>query len=191
MSTSRVAIGSRREVGILTWVSVRVAGWVAGIEPPKLFLVLGRHRRLFRAWILFASRLMPGGRLPRRETELVILRVANSRHCGYEKAHHEVLARRAGLSREEIQGLYADELPPGFSPREAAIVQAVDAMLAHRDLSDAEWEALHQHLSDLEVIELCMLVGHYDMLATTIHVLGIAPDEPRDRPLSLLRLARR
>ena len=40
---------------------------------------------------------MPGGRLPRVDTELVILRVAAVRGSDYEFGHHSVLGRRAGL----------------------------------------------------------------------------------------------
>ena len=71
----------------------------AGTSPPNLFLTLGRHRKLFRGWLRFAGRLMPGGKLPRRETELVILRVAHLRSCQYEFDHHVHLGRRAGLGR--------------------------------------------------------------------------------------------
>jgi len=34
---------------------------------------------------------------------------------------------------------------------------------------------------DRELIELVMLVGHYDMLATAITTLRIQPDGPRTR----------
>jgi alkylhydroperoxidase family enzyme len=44
---------------------------------------------LFRRWLWFAGALMPGGRLPRDETELVILRVAHNTDCDYEWGHHE------------------------------------------------------------------------------------------------------
>ena len=57
---------------------------MTGTEPPGVFLTLGRHRRLFWGWLLFAGSLMPGGRLPRRETELVILRVATLAGNDYE-----------------------------------------------------------------------------------------------------------
>jgi AhpD family alkylhydroperoxidase len=181
---SRLAPGRLGELGIFTWVGVHVAGWVAGIEPPKLFLILGKHRKLFWGWLVFAYRLMPGGRLARRETELVILRVAHLRACDYERVHHERLARRAGISSQEIEALAAVEsfmeAPlSGWSKREAAILAATDSIVTRHELSDAAWEALRSHLDDRELIELCMLVGHYDMLATTIGVLGIEPDRSR------------
>src|SRR4029078_10162591 len=70
--------------------------------PPALFTTLGRHRRLFRPWLRFASRLMPGGQLPRADSELVILRVAVLAPSEYEWGHHERIARRFGLDGAAI-----------------------------------------------------------------------------------------
>jgi AhpD family alkylhydroperoxidase len=166
---------------LVAWTVSRVAGRAIGTRPPNLFLTLGRHRRLFRGWLHFAGRLMPGGVLPRRETELVILRVAHLASCRYEFDHHVRLGRRAGLGEADfdrvVQGLEA----PGWSARERALLSAVDRMHADRDLDDRSWESLREHLDEREAIELCMLVGHYEMLATTIRTLRIQPDRARAR----------
>ncbi len=98
-SAPRVAPGNVREAGLLVSGFARLAGRVTGTEPPAVFLTLGRHRRLFWGWLLFAGSLMPGGRLPRRETELVILRVATLSGNDYELTQHRRLGRRAGTVR--------------------------------------------------------------------------------------------
>ena len=58
-------------------------------------------------WLGFARRLMPFGKLPRRDTELVILRVAHLRGCDYEWHHHVRLGKRAGVGpgQRRRQGL--------------------------------------------------------------------------------------
>jgi AhpD family alkylhydroperoxidase len=181
VSAPRVAAGSRRDLGLPLWVVARVTGLATGVDGPNLFLTIGRHRRLFRGWLSFAGRLMPGGRLPRRETELAILRVARLRGCEYEHQHHLRLARRAGVSPAEVERIGDTTSAFGWSAREQAIVSATDALVGDRDLDDSEWAALRSHLDDTEVIELCFLVGHYDMLATVIQALRIQPDLPRGR----------
>jgi len=172
---TRLAAGTRAEVGLPAWMLIRLAGFVTRGAPPRLFLVLGKNRRLFRAWLRFAARLMPRGRLPRRETEMVILRVAWLCGCDYEYEHHLRLARRAGITRTEINALseHADHL---WTSRETAILHAVDRLHADRSLDDRTWTELRPHLDDPEVIELFMLVGHYEMLALVIGGLGIPPD---------------
>jgi AhpD family alkylhydroperoxidase len=122
---------------------------------------------------------MPGGTLPRDETELVILRVAHLRGCRYEFDHHVRLARRAGLGPDDVARVVAGPGAPGWSPRERATLEAVDALHATGDLPDTTWDALRAHLDEREAIELCLLAGHYEMLATVVTALRIAPDEPR------------
>jgi AhpD family alkylhydroperoxidase len=174
--SARIAPGTRRDVGVFAWGFARVAGRVAGTGPPNLFLTLGRHRRLFRGWLRFAGRLMPGGKLPRRETELVILRVAHLRDCAYEFSHHVRLGKRAGVGDEDVRRVVAGPAEAGWSPRERALLQATDELHATGDLSDDAWAALREHLDERRLIELVLLVGHYEMLATFLTTLRIQPD---------------
>ncbi len=178
-SPPRIAPGTRHDVGLANWVACLVLAKAGGTPPPNLFTTLGRHRRLFRGWLRFAGRLMPGGRLPRRETELVILRVAHLRSCTYEWEHHVRLGRKAGVTADEIEQLQRDIADDAWSAREAAVLAAVDELHAGGDLTDAAWDRLHLHLDDREAIELILLVGHYEMLATALTTLRIAPDPHR------------
>jgi AhpD family alkylhydroperoxidase len=159
----------------VNFLITRVLGIATRTGPPNLFTTLGRHRRLFRGWLRFAGRLMPGGKLPRRDTEIVILRVARNADCEYERRHHVRLGRRAGLSHDEIARAGQDGVD-GWSPREAALLRAADELHSERVLSDGLFAELRTHLSENELIELCLLVGHYEMLAMTINSLGIEPE---------------
>jgi AhpD family alkylhydroperoxidase len=171
--------GDRRDVGLVNWAITAVSGRLAGTGPPNLFLALGRHRRLFRGWLRFAGRLMPGGRLPRRDTELVILRVAHLRDCRYEFEHHRHLAGRSGLTAADIEHVMAGPDAPGWSPRDRALLAACDELHRDHDLSDSSWQALSEHLDDRSIIEFLLLTGHYQMLATVITALRIEPDRRR------------
>ena len=135
-SAPRVAPGNVRETGLLVSGFARLAGRVTGTEPPGVFLTLGRHRRLFWGWLLFAGALMPGGRLPRRETELVILRVGMLTGNDYELTQHRRLGRRAGLTATEIDRVAEGPDAEGWSPRERLLLRATDELHRDRDLSD-------------------------------------------------------
>jgi AhpD family alkylhydroperoxidase len=169
---------------VVNWALCRLLSKGAGVPEAHIFSTLARQRGLFRAWLLFAGRLMRGGTLRRAETELVILRVANVRGCRYELEHHVRLGRRAGLDRETVQRVATGPTAPGWSERQRALLVAVDALLTTREFDDETWRSLRAHLGEAQVVELCLLVGHYDMLATTIAALGIATDfdsTPRQR----------
>ena len=188
----RISPGSRAEIGRLNSLIVSGLWRAAGTrEPPHLFTTLARHRRLFRRWLRFAGGLMPGGSLPRRDTELLILRVAHNCDCAYERGHHERIARAAGLSADDIARTTEDPDAPGWSDRDAALLRAADELHAERAIADELWESLRSELSEVELIELCLLVGHYEMLAMTINGLRIEPDEHLEQPSRLARLAER
>jgi NAD(P)-dependent dehydrogenase (short-subunit alcohol dehydrogenase family)/alkylhydroperoxidase family enzyme len=173
----RIRPGSAAELGPLNALIVRVLGRAAGTgRPPNLFATLGRHRTLFRRWLMFAGGLMPGGTLPRPDTELVILRVAHNAGSEYEWRHHQQLGRRAGLSAEQIERVRAGAGAPGWSERQSLLLRAADELHERRTLSDELWAPLSAQLCERELIELVMLVGHYEMLAASIAALGIQPD---------------
>jgi alkylhydroperoxidase family enzyme len=175
--TPRIAPGGRREIGFVNAALARVAGRVSGTGPPNIFLTLGRHRRLFRAWLRFAGRLMPFGRLPRTETELVILRVAHNCNSEYERNQHVRIARRVGLSDAEIARVAYGPAAPGWSAREAALLSAADELHEQRVLGDATWAALGRHFAKSELIEVCMLIAHYEMLAMVLASLRVQPED--------------
>ena len=170
--TARVAPGRIRETGVFVHVFARLAGRAAGTSPPAVFLTLGRHRRLFWGWLFFAGALMPGGLLPRRETELVILRVATLSGSAYELTQHRRLGRRAGLTADEIDRVSLGPADPSWGPRDRVLLRVADALHARCDVSDRLWTELRAQLDEREAIELVMLVGHYAMLATTLNTCG-------------------
>lgn len=187
-SAPRIAPGGRREIGLLNTVIVRGAGAVIGREVPQIFTTLARHRGLFRRWLVFAGGLMPGGTLPREETELAILRVARNTGCDYEWDHHERIGLRAGLTAEEIARVRAEETPGGqWSGRRALVLRAADALHADGAIGDELWAELARAFDERELIELCLLVGHYEMLAMTLNSLRVPLDPPPSAPVGGLR----
>ena len=174
----RIAPGTPAEIGRLNTVITRVLGAATGGGPPNVFTTIARHRGLFRPWLRFAGALMPGGRLPRIETELLILRVAHNCGCDYEFDHHDRLGREAGLTPADVERVRRGPGDPGWPPDRSLLLRAADELHAQRTLSDELWAALRPGRSDAELIELCMLVGHYEMLAMTINALGVQRDAP-------------
>ncbi|MGH2974294.1 MAG: carboxymuconolactone decarboxylase family protein [Solirubrobacterales bacterium] len=174
----RIAPGSRAEIGLINAALARGAGLATRGQPPRIFTTLGRHRRLFRRWLWFAGALMPGGKLPRGETELVILRVAHNTGADYEWSQHERMARRVGLSDEQISRVRIGADAPGWSERQALLLRAADEMHERRQIDDDLWGQLSRHLDEVLLIELCMLIGHYEMLAMTLNTIGVEPERP-------------
>lgn len=183
-SAPRIAPGGRAEIGLVNDLISRALGAATGGDPPHVFTTLGRHRSLFRRWLVFAGGLMPGGRLPRADSELVILRVARNCASDYEWQQHERLGRQAGLTPEQIAAVREPAPVAGLGERQRLLVRVADELHATHDLSDALWVQLRGELSEAEAIELILLAGHYEMLATALTVLRVQPDAPPVRPPS-------
>lgn len=175
-SGPRIGPGTRPEIGRLNALIARVIGLASGTGPPNLFTTLARHRKLFLPWLRFAGRLMPGGSLPRADSELLILRVAQNCGCEYEWTHHERIAPTVGVSEALVAAVRQGPDAELFDERQTLLLRAADELHADRELSDALWEQLRPLLADHELIELCMLVGHYEMLAMTLNSLRVQPD---------------
>jgi AhpD family alkylhydroperoxidase len=171
---SRIEPGRLRELGLVNWAFSRVAARVVGVPDAHIFSTLGRTRGLFRGWLHYSARLMPFGSLSRADAEMVILRVAHLRGCEYELDHHKRLGRRAGLSDADIERVFTG--PAAWDGGRRALLAAVDELVETRDIGDAAWTELAKHRSDRELIEIVMLVGQYDSLATTLSVLRVQRD---------------
>ena len=168
----RIAPAHPRELRPLARVVAEIAGRVTGTGPPGIFTTLGQHPRLFRAWLRYSVQLMPFGHLPRRDTELVILRVAWQCRSAYEWHQHVPIALRVGLTPDEVAGV-ADGTADVFTDRQQTLLAVSDELLAQRTVSDSTWTAVRATLGNREAIELCLLIGNYQGLASTIRGLGI------------------
>ena len=128
---------------------------------------------------------MPGGRLPRRDSELVILRVAHN--CGSRlraAPSTSGSARRAGLGatrstrvRGRARRGRLDAAPGAAAARRRRAARR-RATICRRALGGAGAPSS----TSAELIELCLLVGHYEMLAMTLNALRVAPDRVSSRP---------
>jgi alkylhydroperoxidase family enzyme len=177
----RIAPGGRDELGRFTWLLMRIGSRRVGGPVPNVMLTLGRHRRLFLPWLWFASRLMPNGSLPATDAELVILRVGALCGSDYERHHHTSLGRQAGLGDAVIKWSGEITAAPIPAPehdgidgdRATLLVRACDELLESHTLSDETWSGLGAYYDDNQRLELCMLIGHYAMLAGTLNAVGV------------------
>ena len=156
-----------------------MASLVTRTEPPQVFAEIGRHPRLFRAWLPFAGTLLFRGALPRVDAELVILRTAWNAGCEYEWEQHVELAARAGLGDAQIAAVARGAGAEIWRARQRLLLTAVDQLHANRGLDTATRADLDDELSAKQLVELCFLVGHYEMLAMLLNSRGVEPDAPR------------
>lgn len=138
-----------------------------------VFVLMARLGAAFPRYLLFLSHILKGGRINRADKERIILRVAWRVGCIYEWGHHVPMARELGVSDDEILSL-AEADSPVWDDRTRALIRAADELVEHRVLGDDAWRVLSAELTDNQLVEFCMLVGHYLMVAMTINSCGLA-----------------
>lgn len=144
-----------------------------GSEPLAIFATLARHPKLLGSWLPFGGRLLAGGSLDRRFTELIILRTAYNMGNVYEWGQHVEISTALGIEQAAIERIAAGAEADGWSPLEALLLRATDELHVKRYITHETWEALAGHLDEARLIELCFLVGHYEMLAMFLRTAGV------------------
>ncbi|MET0365326.1 MAG: carboxymuconolactone decarboxylase family protein [Sphingobium sp.] len=146
---------------------------------PEVFGVMLRHPRLFKcqmdAGIVFFQ-----GEIPPRERELAVLRVAWWCKAPYEWGEHVDIAKRYGVTDEEVERITAGSDAPGWSDHDRAIIRGVEELLGDQMLSDATWDELAKAWTETQLVEFPALVGAYFATALQQNSLRVrlASDNP-------------
>jgi alkylhydroperoxidase family enzyme len=151
-----------------------------GGDRPKGLNVLGtlaRHPALTRAYHTFNGHVLFASTLSPRQRELLVLRVAAVRDAEYEWRQHVVLAGDAGLDRDDIARVADGPGAPGWSAIDAAMLRAVDELVADATIADATWETLAGELDDQQLMDLVFTVGAYDVLAMALRAFRVELDD--------------
>ena len=137
---------------------------------------LAQHPELTTAFNTFNGHVLFGSTLTTRQRELLVLRVATLRHAAYEWTQHVVLAGDAGISDDEIDRVGEGPDADGWSPFEAALLRAVDELLADAMVSDATWATLAAALDTEQLMDLVFTVGAYEIVAMAFKSFGVELD---------------
>jgi alkylhydroperoxidase family enzyme len=142
----------------------------------NIFKVLMNHPALVRRWTVFAGHVLHKQTLPARARELLILRIGWLNQAEYEWAQHAEIAKRAGISEEEIERV---KLGPksGWEPQDAMVLQAVDDLFENSVVSDAVWTALSAKYSTQQMIDLVFTVGEYNLVSWALNSFGVPLDD--------------
>lgn len=142
----------------------------------NIFATLAHHPKLMKRWMVFGNHVLNKSTLPEREREIAILRVGYRCRCEYEFGQHTVIGRRVGITDDEIHRLVQPE-PTGWSPVDAALVRAADELVASQALSDDTWNALSEHWTTEQILDLIFAIGQYTLVCMALNSLGVQLDE--------------
>jgi 4-carboxymuconolactone decarboxylase len=111
-------------------------------------------------------------RLTDRERELAILLVAHRWQSPFERTAHEAIARKVGVSDDEIECLSRGETPSLDDDGERAVVALTRELVETWNVTDASYARAVDALGTARVYELTTIVGHYSLLALHLRVFN-------------------
>ena len=118
-------------------------------------------------YLRFSSRLDPVVR------ETAILSTVHEMGSEYEWAHHEPVARQAGVRDEVIESIKSGRAPMGLPAKEGVFAQAAKELVARGTLTDRTFEAVLHLLGPQQTVDLIVLIGYYTMIVRVMDALGI------------------
>jgi alkylhydroperoxidase family enzyme len=132
---------------------------------PEAFGTMLKHPGLYRCQMEMGIQLLGNGVLSPRERELAVLRVGWLCRAPYEWSQHVDIAKRYGVTAEEIERATHGSSAPGWTEHEAAIVRGVEELLGDQSISDDTWNVLARTWTERQLLEFPTLVGYYVAIA--------------------------
>jgi alkylhydroperoxidase family enzyme len=167
MEQVNAALGSREREALTELIADPAASTAAAAVAnlPEIIRTMLRHPDLFARHADIGIQLLSEGALSQRDRELAILRTGWLCQAPYEWGEHVLVAKRVGLTSEEIERITLGSAAPGWSEPDQAIVRAAEELYEDAMISDATWAMLSKRLDERQLIELPILIGQYQAVA--------------------------
>lgn len=155
-----------RQQELLNEISMVV---VDGVRKPRedqaALEILIRHAELYKAHMDVAQKYLSDCEMDIRDRELAILRIAWLSQAPFEWGSHVKIAKRNGVTSEEIERVIEGSPAPRWSKRDRAIVRAMEELHFESMITDDTWADLEEFYNDKKLIELVILAGQYKTVA--------------------------
>jgi len=148
------------------------AGKTEHSQIPEVFGTMMKHPRLYRCQMEIGTALFQGT-IPARERELAVLRVGWLCRAPYEWGQHVEIAKRYGVTADEIERATLGSIAPGWSEHEAAVIRGVEELIGDQMISDQTWRVLALSWNEQQLIEFPSMVGQYVATAYSQNSLRI------------------
>lgn len=143
-----------------------------------LYAMLLHSGPVAEGWLRFLTAIRHECALPGALREMVILRIAHLNGAPYEAEQHAPIARREGLTAEQVAALSGD-IPDGlFDPAQRAVLAYCDAMTREIHVPPPVFDAVRDALPERELVELTATIGAYNMVSRFLEALGVDAKDP-------------
>lgn len=150
--------------------SPAVSEALAKLPVINVFRAMANAESLYPAFIDYLSLLF--GRsleIDPALTRMIVLRVALLGECLYAWEQNVVVARRVGVTEEQIAALQrGDIVARCFSPAQQAAFAFTDEVVYMVEATDATYDRAKEHFSDRALTEILYVIGTYMFVARVV-----------------------
>jgi 4-carboxymuconolactone decarboxylase len=146
----------------------------------NIFATLDRHPDLLRRWLVFGAHVLGKSTLSPRHRELLILRAGWLCRAPYEWGQHVAIARREGITDQEITRVSEGPDAAGWDPFEALLLRATDELHTDQCIGDETWRGLSAGYDDQQMLDLIFTVGQYTLVSMALNSCGVERDDGVD-----------
>ena len=144
-----------------------------GGQLPNLYKMLLHSPPVAAGWLHFGTAVRSQAKLDGRIRELAICKVARLTRAEYERLHHEPIARREGITEQQLAGLDAWREGDLFDTRDRAVLAYAEQMTERVQVDDAVFAAVREHFDDREIVELTATIAFYNLVSRFLVAMQI------------------
>ena len=139
----------------------------------NIFRALAHTPNLLRRFLALGGELRNATALDPKLRELAIVTVGRLTDAQYEFVHHWNIARRVGVTREQLEALADFEKSQHFNDQERSVIRYAIEATNNVRVSDATWNALKLFLDTRRIMELVQNVAFYNMVVRVLVPVGV------------------
>jgi alkylhydroperoxidase family enzyme len=175
---ARVALIEEQEHPELAEVIERIRGGRRG-RLLNIYRMLLHSPALAQSWLDHVAAVRWQVEVDGKARELAIIRIGLLNRVDYVvQAHVTSYALEEGLTREQCDELLDWQNSTLFDSQERAVLALTDAMTREVQVPESVFDELRQHFSERQIVELCVLIGTYNMHTRVLAALEIDPEPP-------------
>jgi alkylhydroperoxidase family enzyme len=176
VNSPRVPLVSPNETSLSTRFKMLRIHLIHKLNLDNLLLLMDNNTRLLRGLDAYVSKMMPYGEMDRKDTELVVLRIAWNCRARYVWGQHVEIGLSVGLASDDIVAIGRGHEDPRWSCKQTSLLKATDEFHKERFVSDDTWRKLATHFDERLQLELLLLIGFYEGFAGALNSAGLALD---------------
>jgi alkylhydroperoxidase family enzyme len=147
------------------------------IPPLNVFRMMANAPASFRPLIEFAFSLLAQSEFDARKREIAVLRVAHVTRAGYEWFQHVIVAKRVGVTDQEIEKIAVDSPVTGLDEEANLLCRVADEISNEVRLSDDALQQILDRYGTRQATELILCVSYFNLLSRFLESTRVTLEE--------------